>query len=270
MVDTVEFFSRQIQRFGFHQTGSDENRVVPFKQVVEIVGSQVGIAKKLDSQFFDAGQIEIDDFLRKPEGRDAEREHATGLRRFLEYGDFAAFSGQFYRTGQRSGPGTDTGDFFAVGRSGLENMHVQPPFLVGDETLEFRDFDRRVQPRPGTGAFAQFVDRTDAGTARSQRIVFPDGFRRSPEVRKTQRADESGRIGSGRAGGAAWSSWQSRQRAASAMAARASNPFSSSRFSMTRMVRLIQSPCIGLFSERPYRQYKGKCPFTERAVSWRG
>ena len=73
--------------------------------------------------------------------------------------------------------------------------------------------------------------------------------------RRRERMNRAGSVPAGHARlhGA---SWQSRQRDASAMAARASKPFSSSRFSMTRMVRLILFPS---FSGWQYRQYKGKC-----------
>ena len=100
MDDAVKAFAGQIERFGFPESGTDEDGIELFCQPVEVACGNGRVVPEFNTQFFNLGEIEVDDFLWQPKARDAKGEHAAGLGRLLENRDMAALLCQNAGAGQ--------------------------------------------------------------------------------------------------------------------------------------------------------------------------
>ena len=79
---------------------TDENGIELFCQPVEVACGNGRVVPEFNTQFFNLGEIEIDDFLWQPKARDAKGKHAAGLGRLLENRDMVALLCQNAGAGQ--------------------------------------------------------------------------------------------------------------------------------------------------------------------------
>lgn len=100
MDDAVKAFAGKVKRFGFPESGTDENGIELFCQPVEVACGNGRVVPEFNTQFFNLGEIEIDDFLWQPKARDAKGKPAAGLGRLLENRDMVALLCQNAGAGQ--------------------------------------------------------------------------------------------------------------------------------------------------------------------------
>ena len=163
------------------------------------------IANNLHPSPLEPGDLFLDDLLGQPELRNAIDQHTARLVQRLEDRHRVAALGQFARSRQPAGAGTDHRHFLASGRSDLQGLLVaMVPGPVADIALEVANRHRQAFVAADALDLAlRFLGANAAGD-RGQGVIVEQAVRRVGQVALGEQLEEARDVDAHRAAGYAF------------------------------------------------------------------
>lgn len=136
-----------------------------------------GVGLDGDAQFFQPGDLLMQDVLWQAEGWDAVGQHPAGGVQRLKNGDGIAHPGQLPRTGQAGRPGADHGDLFALFfGAGWSLRFLLGPVPIGHKAFQPADGDAFALLAPDTDGLALVFLGADPAADGGQGIIRREDF----------------------------------------------------------------------------------------------